>query len=78
MFAIQNQRTKQFVYGTNFGWPRTQNTSFNQMLTYDEQFYAEFDFLHRECDSEYRIVELNPVTVKRVLPPVKDPRKRDE
>ena len=78
MFAIQNQRTKQFVYGTNFGWPRTQNTSPYEMLTYGTLLSAEYDFLHRECGSEYRIVELNPVTVKRVLPPVKDLRKKDE
>jgi hypothetical protein len=46
------------------------------MLTYDEYRFAESDFLSRGCSKDYRIVELEPVKVKRVLPPVVDERRR--
>jgi hypothetical protein len=77
MFAIQNQRTGKFVYGTDYRYyPRHQRTDFERMLTYDEYRFAEWDFLSRECSKDYRIVELEPVKVKRVLPPVVDERRR--
>lgn len=75
MFAIQNQRTGKFVYGTNYHYsPRHQRTNFERMLTYDEYRFAESDFLSRRCGRDYRIVELEPVKVKRVFPPVVDER----
>ena len=76
MFAIQNRRTGKFVYGTDYCYPRHQRTDFERMLTYDEYRFAECDFLSRGCGKDYRIVELEPVKVKRVLPPVEDERSR--
>lgn len=77
MFAIQNRKTGKFVYGTNYCYyPRHQRTDFERMLTYDEYSFAESDFLSRGCSKDYRIVELKPVKVKRVLPPVVDERRR--
>lgn len=77
MFAIQNRRTGKFVYGTDYCYyPRHQRTDFERMLTYDEYRFAEWDFLSRGCGKDYRIVELEPVKVKRVLPPVVDERRR--
>lgn len=77
MFAIQNRRTGKFVYGTDYCYyPRHQRTDFERMLTYDEYRFAESDFLSRGCSKDYRIVELEPVKVKRVLPPVVDERHR--
>lgn len=77
MFAIQNQRTGKFVYGTDYRYyPRHQRTDFERMRIYDEYHFAERDFLSRECGKDYRIVELEPVKVKRVLPPVVDERRR--
>lgn len=77
MYAIQNIKTGKFVYGTDYRYfPRHQRTSFNQMLTYDEYYFAECDFLSRGCSKDYRIVELEPVKVKRVFPVVEDPRRK--
>ena len=77
MYAIQNIKTGKFVYGTDYRYfPRHQRTSFNQMLTDDEYYFAECDFLSRGCSKDYRIVELEPVKVKRVLPVVEDPRRK--
>lgn len=71
MFTIQNRRTGKFVYGTDFNYnPPRQRTDFNRMLTYDDYTSAEVDFWHRGCGKVYRIVELEPVKVKRVLPPI--------
>jgi hypothetical protein len=76
VYAIQNIKTGKFVYGTDYRYyPRRQRTSFEKMLTYDELFFAENDFLCRCCGKDYRIVELEPVKVKCVLPVVKDTRR---
>lgn len=75
MYAIQNIKTGKFVYGTDYRYyPRHQRTSFEKMLIYDEYFFAECDFLSRGCSKDYRIVELEPVKVKSVLPVVKEVR----
>lgn len=77
MYAIQNIKTGKFLYGTDYRYfPFHQRTSFEQMLTFDEYFYAECAFVSRECGKDYRIVELEPVKVKRVLPVVKNNRRR--
>lgn len=69
MYAIQNIKTGKFVYGTDYRYyPSRQRTSFEKILTYDELFFAECDFKSRMCGRDYRIVELEPVKVKRVLP----------
>lgn len=76
MYAIQNMKTGKFLYGTDYRYnPRHQRTSFEKMKTYDEYFFAECDFLSRGCSKDYRIVELEPVRVKRVLPVVVDNRR---
>lgn len=73
MYAIQNIKTGKFLYGTDYRYfPPHQRTSFEQMLTFDEYFYAECAFISRRCGRDYRIVELEKVKVKRVLPVVKD------
>lgn len=72
MYAIQNIKTRKFVYGTDYRYsPRRQKTSINQMLTYDSLYYAKHDFLHRGCGKEYKIVVLKTVQVKRVIEPPK-------
>lgn len=77
MYAIQNIKTGKFLYGTDYRYyPRHQRTSFEQMLTFDEYFFAECAFISRECGKDYRIVELEPVKVKRVLPVVENNRRR--
>lgn len=76
MYAIQNMKTGKFLYGTDYRYnPRHQRTSFEKMKTYDKYFFAECDFLSRGCSKDYRIVELEPVRVKRVLPVVVDNRR---
>lgn len=69
MYAIQNIKTGKFLYGTNFGYGRiSQQTSFEQILTFGDYDSAEYAFLHRQCSRDYRIVELEPVKVKEVFP----------
>jgi len=77
VYAIQNIKTGKFVYGTDYRhYPRHQRTSFEQLLTYSEYFFAECDFLSRGCGKDYRIVELEPVKVKQILPPVVSERRK--
>lgn len=67
----------------------TCNEISSEMHYWDEYGFGDFrdealerenahvcDFLSRECGKDYRIVELEPVKVKRVLPPVVDERRR--
>ena len=68
MFAIQNQRTGKFLYGTDYRYnPPRQRTSFNEMCTYPDLRYAVADYNHRRCGKDYRIVVLKSVEVKRVI-----------
>ena len=72
MFAIQNIETGKFVYGTDYRYPKpnkkfNQRTSHNQMLTYADLEQAKFDFRHRGCGKDYRIVVLKTIEVKRVI-----------
>lgn len=65
MYAIQNIKTKKFVYGTDYRYPNPhQRTSYNNMLTYADYESAKMDFRIRRCGKEYRIVE---VEVRRVI-----------
>lgn len=68
MYAIQNIKTGKFVYGTDyrFSKPR-QQTSKDQMLTFNDYYVAAEIFRSRKCGKNYRIVELKPVEVKRVI-----------
>lgn len=72
MYAIQNIKTGEFVYGTDYRYGRigkkhNQLTSKNKMLTYDDYYEAAEDFRHRGCGKNYRIVVLKTVEVKRVI-----------
>lgn len=41
MFAIQNQKTGKFLYGTDYRYnPPRQRTNFNEMRTYSDLRYA--------------------------------------
>lgn len=77
MYAIQNIKTGKFLYGTDYRYrPPHQRTSNTKMLTYCSIVEATHDFwVKRECGKDYRIVELEPVKVKRVLPPVVDEKR---
>ena len=72
MYAIQNIKTGKFVYGTDYRYRHhnkinNQRTSNDQVLTYDNLYSAKFDFRHRGCGQNYRIVVLKTVEVKRVI-----------
>ena len=72
MFAIQNIKTKKFVFGTDYRYftktgKHNQRTSREKMLTYDDYYDAAMDFRKRRCGRDYRIVILKKVKVKWVL-----------
>lgn len=67
MFAIQNIKTGDFVYGTDFRYsPPHQRTSNRQMLTFATLHEARGAFLTRKCGKDYRIVCLKTIQVKAV------------
>lgn len=65
MWAIQNRRTKKWVYGTN--WDRdgkpVQRTSFDRVLTWEDYQDAAIEFRRRRCGIDYRIV---PIKIEEV------------
>lgn len=68
MFAIQNIKTGNFLYGTDYRYfPPHQRTSRNQALTYDSLATAKADFLHRRCGKDYRVVCLKTIEIKRII-----------
>lgn len=70
MYAIQNIKTGKFVCGTDFGYgPNScrQQTSLDQMVTFDCLRYAKSSFLHRQCGKDYRIVRVKTPDVERVI-----------
>lgn len=72
MYAIQNIKTKKFVFGTDYRYfnkarKHNQRTSRNKMLTYDDFESAAMDFRTRKCGRNYRIVVLKKIEVKRVF-----------
>ena len=69
MYAIQNIKTGNFVYGTDYRYsPPHQKTSFKRMLTYDSLYSAMVDFMcQRKCGKDYRIVLPKTVEVKKVF-----------
>lgn len=74
MYAIQNIKTGEFVYGTDYRYPHSekvfnQRTSTDRMLTYADYFEATEDFRHRGCGKDYRVVVLEPIEVKSVIKP---------
>lgn len=67
MYAIQNIKTKKFVYGTDSRYfPRRQRTSRKQMITYASAWQAQVDYKARHCGKDYRIVLLKEVEVEQV------------
>lgn len=59
MYAIQNKRTKKFVYGTDFRYsPFHQRTSYNRAMTFDSYRLAEATFEDRKCGKDYKIVRI--------------------
>lgn len=68
MFAIQNIKTGNFLYGTDYRYfPPHQRTSRNQALTYDSLATAKADFRSRRCGKDYRVVCLKSIEVKRII-----------
>lgn len=64
-YAIQNIKTKKFVYGTDYHYnPPHQFTHSNGALLWITVEEAQFQFIHRECGKNYRIVEIEPLRVK--------------
>lgn len=80
MYAIQNKRTKKWVYGTDFRsthkrskkfkdpwkskWGHRQFTSFDMALTWDDLEYTKYEFFHRGCGEDYEIVEVKLMPVR--------------
>lgn len=57
MFAIVNKKTSEFIYGTDFNHnPHLQRTAKNQALLFAYGFQVEFEFQHRQCSEDYKIV----------------------
>ena len=64
MYAIQNRKTKKFVYGTDYRYyPRHQRTAFDRVITYDSYESAKHDFIHRGCGKDYQIVAIKVETI---------------
>lgn len=68
MYAIQNIRTGEFVYTTDYRHcPPKQLGDRNRMLTYSSYLMALVDYEVRKCGKDYRIVELGKIKVKRIF-----------
>ena len=70
LYAIQNIKTGEFVYGTDFSYDPAENqqrTSLDQMLTFDCLRYAKTEFERRSCGEDYRIVRVKTPEVERVI-----------
>lgn len=69
MYAIQNIKTKKFVYGTNRRKGRynekkektifEQFTSFEKAIIYDLKESADIDMRCRSCGKNYKVVEVS-------------------
>ena len=68
MYAIQNIKTKKFVWSTDYrNIPYKQRTSKEQVLTYEWLRQAQIDFYHRRCGKAYRIVKLKQIEVEQII-----------
>lgn len=68
-YAIQNQRTKKFVTGTDYRYhPPHQRTSEIVGLMFENEEIAMNAFKHRHCGKDYQIVEIEPITIKKYNP----------
>lgn len=76
MYVIINAKTNEFVYGTDYNYsPPHQRTSDCEALLFDAFEAAAFSLLNRQCGREYKIAEIEMISVKRILEP---PRSWDE
>lgn len=65
MYAIQNYKTKKFVFGTDRRrFPPIQRTSHEKMLTYEDIEEALVDFQNRRCGGSYEIVHIDAIAHK--------------
>ena len=65
VYAIQNKRTKEFVYGTDYryGKPAHQFTEPEVGLLFTSRFDAELTMEGRRCGKSYEVVEVKPLEV---------------
>ena len=76
MYAIQNKKTKKWVYATDFrmkhprmrkreisgkNYSHEQKTSFNKALLFGDLIEAQVEFEYRACGRQYEIVEVQLV-----------------
>lgn len=63
-YAIQNKRTKKFVFGTDWRFsPPHQITESEVGMIFTEKFDAEITMSVRKCGKEYEVVEIKPLEV---------------
>ena len=55
MWAIKNRRTGKWLYGTCFGYPTTQRTSFEKAMLFEDYEEAQREFERRKCGDNYKI-----------------------
>lgn len=64
VYAIKNTRTGKWMYGTDFRRnPRTQRTSSEKAMLFDEEMDAVEQFRYRQCGKDYKVVEVELVEV---------------
>lgn len=70
MYAIQNKKTLEYVYGTDYRYnPPHQRTSLEQALTYSDLNDAIFNFIRRKCGNDYIIVKVKLERIAEVVKP---------
>lgn len=69
MFAIMNIKTNKFVYSTDYRYcPPRQKTSEDKLVTFETLEMANIAINQvRKCGENYRVVELEPIKVKRII-----------
>lgn len=79
MYAIQNIKTKKYVFGTDRRYsPYKQRTSKNAVLTWKYAFEVRTEFLIRQCGKDYRIVKVEIETIEIIEDIEKEMKKEDE
>lgn len=64
VYAIKNTRTKKWMYGTDFRRrPRTQRTSSEKAMLFDDKEKADSEFKFRECGKDHKVVQVELVEV---------------
>lgn len=65
MYAIRAKKSKKWLYGTDYRYPRPhQRTSKNEALLYSDLFLAESDFKKRRCSN--KLYEIVPVRLEEI------------